>query len=142
MAEYPAFNRSTRVRFSPALPKIICPGDVIGSRVCLRSKILGVRVSSGAPKIGLIVIMGAHGLCKPEVGVRSSVGPPNFKARSYNGYYRGLSIRRWEFDSPTSRQVFCRYSSEEEHSLDKRKADISKLSIGTKYFGVNGTMVF
>ena len=26
-------------------------------------------------------------------------------ARSYNGYYGGLSIRSWEFDSPTSRQV-------------------------------------
>ena len=51
------------------------------------------------------MIMGAQKLCKLLVGVRSSVGPPNFKARSYNGYYRGLSIRRWEFDSPTSRQV-------------------------------------
>ena len=27
----------------------------------------------------------------------------------------------------------CRCSSEEEHSLDKRKADISKLSIGTSF---------
>ena len=27
-----------------------------------------------------------------------------FMVRSYNGYYRGLSIRRWEFDSPTHRQ--------------------------------------
>jgi len=26
------------------------------------------------------------------------------KARSYNGYYGGLSIRSWEFDSPTGRQ--------------------------------------
>ena len=30
------------------------------------------------------------------------------------------------------RRAICRYSSEEEHSLDKRKADISKLSNGTK----------
>ena len=29
-----------------------------------------------------------------------------FLARSYNGHYVGLSIRSWEFDSPTSRQ-FC-----------------------------------
>ena len=29
----------------------------------------------------------------------------SYLARSYNGHYRGLSIRRWEFDSPTSRQV-------------------------------------
>ena len=26
----------------------LCPGDVIGNRVCFRSKILGVRVSPGA----------------------------------------------------------------------------------------------
>ena len=32
--------------------------------------------------------------------------PPVFLARSYNGHYLGLSIRRREFDSPTSRQVF------------------------------------
>ena len=25
--------------------------------------------------------MGAHGLCKPEVGVRSPVGPPSFSSR-------------------------------------------------------------
>jgi hypothetical protein len=29
-------------------------------------------------------------------------------ARSYSGYYRGLSIRRREFDSPTSRQFFIK----------------------------------
>ena len=33
--------------------------------------------------------------------------PISFKARSYNGHYLGLSIRRREFDSPTSRQSFC-----------------------------------
>ena len=49
MAEYPAFNRSTRVRFSPVLPQTICLGDGIGIRVGLRNQILGVRVSSEAP---------------------------------------------------------------------------------------------
>ena len=76
--------------------------------------------------------MGAQGVCNALVGVRSPVGPPKFcdsaadnsilgcnimyqlgekhipfKARSYNGHYLGLSIRRREFDSPTSRQSFC-----------------------------------
>ena len=32
-------------------------------------------------------------------------------ARSYSGYYRGLSIRRREFDSPTSRQIYRRVAS-------------------------------
>ena len=32
--------------------------------------------------------------------------PIPFKARSYNGHYLGLSIRRREFDSPTHRQVY------------------------------------
>ena len=30
-----------------------------------------------------------------------------YMARSYNGHYLGLSIRRREFDSPTSRQAFA-----------------------------------
>ena len=34
------------------------------------------------------------------------------KARSYNGYYGGLSIRSWEFDSPTGRQVLRVFSWE------------------------------
>ena len=38
------------------------------------------------------------------------------------------------------RRAICRYSSEEEHSLDKRKADISKLSNGTSLYLV-GVMV-
>ena len=32
-------------------------------------------------------------------------------ARSYSGYYRGLSIRRREFDSPTSRQIYSARAS-------------------------------
>jgi hypothetical protein len=33
-----------------AIIKFLCPGDGIGIRVGLRSQILGVRVSSGAPR--------------------------------------------------------------------------------------------
>ena len=46
--------------------------------IILRFERKGVgSIPAGPAKIGLIVIMGAHGLCKPEVGVRSPVGPPS-----------------------------------------------------------------
>jgi hypothetical protein len=38
-----------RVRFPLSPHVVFCPGDGIGIRVGLRSQILGVRVSSGAP---------------------------------------------------------------------------------------------
>ena len=50
-----------------------------------------VRVGGSRPplatmfcKFGLLVIMGAQGLCKPLVGVRSPGGPP---IDNYKGYY-------------------------------------------------------
>ena len=48
--------------YTPPLRKVssvfqysFCPGDGIGIRVGLRSQILGVRVSSGAPSLDVIV---------------------------------------------------------------------------------------
>lgn len=49
-----------------------------------------------------------HGTVNPApfgVSVVQIHLPPPILARSYNGHYFGLSIRLWEFDSPTSRQV-------------------------------------
>jgi hypothetical protein len=42
----------------------------------------------------------------PPSGTTGSIPVVSTKlARSYKGYYFGLSIRLWEFDSPTSRQI-------------------------------------
>ncbi len=42
---------------------------------CLLVSMGGIETDTN---FGLIVIMGAQGLCKPLVGVRSPVGPPRF----------------------------------------------------------------
>ena len=44
-----------------------CPGDGIGIHAGLRSRILGVRVSSGAPTNTLVLTLHAVGLLKKQV---------------------------------------------------------------------------
>lgn len=64
---------------------------------------LGRQFNSGRcvlEKFGLIVIMGAQWLCKPRVGVRSPVGPPNFNpsvAQLEN--VPSYEVERWGFES-------------------------------------------
>ena len=47
---------------------IYCPGDGIGIRVGLRSQILGVRVSSGAPISGVSIMDNTEGFYPFNVG--------------------------------------------------------------------------
>ena len=49
VAAHLSVKQVERVRFPLSPQKVFCPGDGIGIRVGLRSQILGVRVSSGAP---------------------------------------------------------------------------------------------
>ncbi len=70
----------------------------------LQNQRFGVRIPGGTPSYAPIVYRLGHQVFILRSGVRLPVGVP-VMARSYSGYYRGLSIRRREFDSPTSRQV-------------------------------------
>ena len=58
-------SQETLVRIQP--PQPISPGDGIGIRVGLRSQILGVRVSSGAPNNAGIAQLVEHLLAKQDV---------------------------------------------------------------------------
>lgn len=60
-----------------------------------------------------------HGRTTACHAVRVGIVTPwdrQVKARSYNGHYPGLSIRRQRFDSATSRQVL-RVSARESHAV-------------------------
>ena len=63
-------------RFESVDTHQISPGDGIGIRVGLRSQILGVRVSSGAPISGLKVFMDARMPVTHKEGDRYPLGPP------------------------------------------------------------------
>ena len=52
-------------------------------------------------------------------------------ARSYKGYYFGLSIRLWEFDSPTSRQIFAEVAHLVEHLFEAQGVVGSSPTLGT-----------
>ena len=105
-------NQVLRVRVSPRAPSIL--GDQYNGITAALQAVYGSSILPSSTKFyGYI---GRNDLCVPKVTVfNSSEGTSRFesldihqfKARSYNGYYRGLSIRRWEFDSPTSRQFCC-----------------------------------
>jgi hypothetical protein len=49
--------------------------------------------------------------------------------RSYNGHYLGLSIRRWEFDSPTHRQVIAEYGSGHPLGLISQESQVQILPL-------------
>ena len=87
-------RRRSTFRNCPRVPNKQSPFDGIGIRAMLRTWILRVRIPWGAPVdtyinvcynfiFGGLVIMGAQGLCKPLVGVRSS-HPPPFKEKVFS----------------------------------------------------------
>ena len=80
--------------FQLMVSNVLRPGDGIGIRVGLRSQILGVRVSSGAPS--LFSIMAVLRSPKPLVGVRVPQGTPTMKGR----YAKVLSISwsSWQWE--------------------------------------------